>query len=49
MIPSKTIEAPHIEHEVKINELVNRLSVKQCEELYKKIRFKKREEALKTL
>lgn len=39
MIPTKTTEAPHLEHEIKIIEFVNKLSFTQCEELYKKIRF----------
>jgi hypothetical protein len=49
MIPSKTIEAPHIEDEIKINEFVSRLTVQQCEELYGKIHLQKREDALKAL
>ncbi len=40
MVPSKDKEAPHLEHEIKINEFVNTLSFTQCEGLYKKIRFK---------
>jgi hypothetical protein len=49
MLPIREVKAPHIEDEMNINKLVSNLSLKQCEELYKKIRFQERKEALKTI
>ena len=49
MLPTREIEAPHIEDEIKVIGLVSNLPLKQCEELYKKIRFQKRKEALVTI
>ncbi len=41
-----TSEAPHIEDEVKVNRLVDRLDFYQCQELFERIRLAKREDAL---
>jgi Mor family transcriptional regulator len=49
MLPTRQVRAPHLEDAIKVNEVVSRLSLKQCEEIYKKIRFQKREEALQTM
>jgi hypothetical protein len=49
MIPARSEKTPHIKDEIKATELVNKLSVAQCEELYKKIRFKNRKQALEII
>jgi hypothetical protein len=47
MIPTKEEKTPHIKDEIRAIELANKLSLDQCEEIYKKIRFKSRNQALK--
>jgi len=42
MTPSRSEGTPHIKDESTATELVNKLSFAQCEELYKKIRFRNR-------
>ncbi|MEW6586443.1 MAG: hypothetical protein AB1442_12635 [Nitrospirota bacterium] len=49
MLPTREVRAPHIEDAIRVNEVVSRLSLKQCGEIYRKIRFQKREEALQTI
>ena len=49
MTPSRSERTPHIKDEVRATELVNKLSFVQCEELYKKIRFKSRQNALEII
>jgi hypothetical protein len=49
MIPSRSGKTPHIKDEIRATELVNRLSFVQCEELYKKIRFRNRKQALEII
>jgi hypothetical protein len=49
MLPTKEVKAPHIEDAIKANQLVSTLSLSQCEEIFRKIRFQKREEALQTI
>jgi len=49
MIPSRSERTPHIKDEIRATELVNKLSLEQCEELYKKIRFKNRQKALEII
>lgn len=46
MIPTRLEKTPHIKDEIRATELVNKLSFVQCEELYKKIRFKTRWQVL---
>ncbi len=40
-------ETPHLEDEVKVNRLVDRLDFQQCQELFQQIRLAKRESAVK--
>ena len=49
MLPKRKVRAPHIEDAIMVNELVRKLSLRQCEEIYRKIRFQKRAEALQTV
>lgn len=49
MLPSKKEKIPHIKDEIMANELVKGLTIAQCEELFKKIRFKNRQGTLETL
>ena len=49
MIPSRSEKTPHIKDEIRVIELVNKLSFAQCEELYKKIRFRNRKQALEII
>lgn len=49
MISSRAEQAPHVEDEISVNALANRLTVAQCEEIYRKIRFQGREQALKAV
>lgn len=44
-IPLYSSEFPHTEGEIKLNKLVKRLTYEDCERLFKKIRFLKRERA----
>lgn len=46
MIPSRSEKTPHIKDDIRAAELVNKLSLAQCEELYKKIRFVNCKQAL---
>jgi hypothetical protein len=46
MIPSRAGQAPHVEDEIKVNELVSKLTIAQCEEMYWKIRAQGHEKAL---
>jgi hypothetical protein len=38
MIPSRAGQAPHVEDEIKVNELVSKLTIAQCEGMYWKMR-----------
>ena len=49
IIPSRSEKTPHIKDEIRATELVNKLSLEQCEELYKKIRFRNRKQALEII
>jgi hypothetical protein len=49
MIPFRSEKTPHIKDEIRATEIVNKLSLEQCEELYKKIRFKNRKQALEII
>jgi hypothetical protein len=49
MIPSRSERTPHIKDEIRATELVNKLSFVQCEDLYKNIRFKKRQQVLEII
>jgi hypothetical protein len=49
MIPSRSERTPHIKDEIRATELVNKLSFAQCEKLYKKIRFRNRQQALEII
>lgn len=49
MVPSRTGQAPHVEDEIMVNELVSKLTVPQSEEIYRKIRFQGREKALDSI
>jgi hypothetical protein len=49
MTPSRSEKTPHIKDEIRAVELVNKLSFTQCEELYKKIRFRDRRQALEII
>jgi hypothetical protein len=46
MIPSKVEKTPHTKDEIRAIELADKLTLSQCEELYKKIRFRNRHQAL---
>lgn len=46
MIPSKAEKTPHIKDEIRAIELADKLTLSQCEELYRKIRFRDRHQAL---
>lgn len=46
MTPSLIDKIPHIKDEIRAIELVNRLSLEQCDGIYGKIRFRNRSEAL---
>ena len=45
LLPGKSV-TPHIEDEMRVNRLVNRLDFSQCEELFQRIRLSKRQQAL---
>ncbi len=47
MLPNRINKAPHIKDEININKLVSNLTLEQCENIYMKIRFKNRREAIK--
>jgi hypothetical protein len=49
MTPSRSERTPHIKDEIRATELVDKLSFAQCEELYKKIRFKNRKQAIEII
>ena len=49
MLPSRKEKTPHTKDEIMANKLVKGLTVMQCEELFQKIRFQNRKEALETL
>jgi hypothetical protein len=49
MMPSRSDKTPHLKDEISAAELVNKLSIAQCEELYKKIRFKNCKQALEII
>jgi hypothetical protein len=46
MIPSRAGQTPHVEDEIKVNELVSKLTIAQCEGMYWKMRAQGREKAL---
>jgi len=46
MIPSKVEKTPHIKDEIRAIGLANKLTLPQCEELYRKIRFRDPHQAL---
>ncbi|MEW6416976.1 MAG: hypothetical protein AB1480_02515 [Nitrospirota bacterium] len=46
MIPSEVEKTPHTKDEIRAIELADKLTLIQCEELYKKIRFRNRHQAL---
>jgi hypothetical protein len=46
MIPSRAGQAPHVEDEIKVNELVSKLTMAQCEEMFRKMRAHGCEKAL---
>jgi hypothetical protein len=48
MVPSRAGQAPHVEDEIKVNELVSKLTIAQCEEMYWKMRAQGCEKALET-
>lgn len=47
MLPNEREQTPHLLDEIEVVKLVNKLSFNDCERLYKKIRFKDKEEAKK--
>jgi hypothetical protein len=49
MLPSRKEKTPHIKDEIMANELIKGLTYEQCEELFTKIRFQKRQKSLETL
>lgn len=49
MIPSVAEKTPHIKDEIRVNELVSKLSLAECRELYSKIRFLNRLQALEVI
>ena len=49
MAPSRSEKTPHIKDEIRAVKLVNKLSFVQCEELYRKIRFKSCHNALEII
>lgn len=49
MAPSGSEKTPHIKDEIRAIELVNKLTLIQCEELYRKIRFKDQHQALQII
>ena len=49
MLPTREVSTPHIEDAIKVNEVVSKFSLEQCKEVYKRIRFQKREDALQTI
>jgi len=46
MAPTRTEKTPHIKDEIRAITLADKLSLTQCEELYRKIRFRDRHQAL---
>jgi len=48
LVPADS-EAPHSEDELRVNRLVDRLAIQDCERLFGQIRFAKREEALEVV
>lgn len=49
MTPSRTEKTPHIKDEIRAIELADKLTLEQCKEIYKKIRFRDRHQALETV
>ena len=49
MAPSRSEKTPHIKDEIRAIALVNKLTLIQCEELYRKIRFRDRHQALEII
>jgi hypothetical protein len=49
MTPSRSEKTPHIKDEIRATTLVNKLTLTQCEKLYKKIRFRDRNQALEII
>lgn len=49
MAPSRAEKTPHLKDEIRAIELANKLTLAQCKKLYKKIRFRDRQEALKII
>jgi hypothetical protein len=47
MSPTKKTKTPHLEDELKVNSLIEHLSLDDCEALYRQIRFLPRVKALK--
>ncbi|WP_297209396.1 MULTISPECIES: hypothetical protein [Thermodesulfovibrio] len=45
MLPKETNKTPHLIDEIKVVRMVNKLSFKDCERLYREIRFKNKEKA----
>jgi hypothetical protein len=49
MIPSRAERNPHIKNEIDASEIVNKLTLNDCEELYGMIRFKEQNHRLSIL
>jgi hypothetical protein len=49
MLPSRKEKHPHLKDEIKATELVQGLTIDQCEDLFGQIRFQNRQKALETL
>lgn len=49
MVPTRTEKTPHIKDETKAIALAQKLTLTQCEELYNKLRFKNRSQALQII
>lgn len=49
MSPSRSEKTPHIKDEIRAIALVNKLTLTQCEELYRKIRFRDRHQAMEII
>ena len=45
LVPEKS-KAPHVEDEIEVNRLVDRLGFDQCRQLFERIRMSKREQAV---
>lgn len=49
MTPSEAEKTPHIKDEIRAIEIVNKFTFEKCEEIYGKIRFKNRQQALEVI